>query len=106
MIECWRSGLLAEFSAITAAWERSLPALSCPVRVENGRVLFRHPAYDAGAEWGESFLSKTPYVWWSFIEEEVTGDPSHYPDGPKITAVLCLGGDKWKPIESEEKACQ
>src|SRR5205814_5271720 len=71
LIECWRSGSLAEFSAITAAWERSLPALSCPVRVENGRVLFRHPAYNAGAEWGESFASKTPYVWWSFIEEEV-----------------------------------
>ena len=77
------------------------------MRVENGRVLFhRSPAFKGGAEWGESFVSKVPQAWWSFIEEEVTETPGHYPDGPKITAVLCLGGDKWKPIENEEKACQ
>jgi len=34
LIECWRSGVLADFGAIIAAWQRSLPGLSCPLRVE------------------------------------------------------------------------
>ncbi|HET7442522.1 MAG TPA: hypothetical protein VFJ47_14560 [Terriglobales bacterium] len=107
-IECWHSRLLADFSAIIAAWQRSLPGLSCPLRVENGRVLFRHnPAFTGqAAELSEGFVSRAAHVWWSFVEEEATGEANRYPEEPAIAAVVCLSADHWKPIDGEEKICQ
>ena len=107
LIECWRSGVLADFSAIIAAWERSLPGLPCPLRVEDGRVLFRHNLAFTGQppEWSESFASQAPHVWWSFIEEEVTGEACRYLNESKIASVVRLGADRWKPVEGEEIKC-
>jgi hypothetical protein len=108
LIECWRSGVLADFSAIIGAWQRSLPGLSCPLRVENGRVLFRrNPAFTGHpSEWGESFVSKVPHFWWSFVEEEATSEANRYPEESAIAAVVCLSADRWKPVQGEEKTCQ
>ena len=64
LIECWRRGLLADFSAIIAAWQRSLPGLSCPLRIENRRILFRRsPAFiGQPPEWSEGFVSRAAHV--------------------------------------------
>lgn len=106
MIECWRSRLLADFSAIIAAWERSLPKLLCPTRLENGHPFVRvNPAWNNGSEWHQPFEVKAPHVW-SFIEEEVTGEACRYPNESKIAAVVCLGGDRWKSVEGEETKSQ
>jgi hypothetical protein len=72
---------------------------------KNGRVLFRHnPAFNGQPpEWSESFALQAPHVWWSFIEEEVTGEPNRYLEGPTIAAVQCLGADRWKALRAERE---
>jgi hypothetical protein len=101
LIECWHNGLLADFSAIIAAWERSLPGLSCPVRIENERILFRrNPAFiGQPSEWSEGFVSRAAHVWWSLVEEEATGESNRYPEESAVAAVVCLSVDRWKPVQ-------
>ena len=100
--------MLADFSAIIAAWQRSLPGLSCPLRLENGRVLFRHnPAFTGQApEWSEGFVSRAGHIWWSFVEEEATDEANRYPDESAVSAVAYLSVDRWKPVVGTEKTCQ
>ncbi|HEX4919339.1 MAG TPA: hypothetical protein VFV92_01190, partial [Candidatus Bathyarchaeia archaeon] len=67
---------------------------------ENGRVLFRHNPAFAGQppEWSEGFVSRAAHVWWSFVEEEATGEANRYPEEPAIVRVVCLSADRWKPV--------
>jgi len=100
LIECWRSRVLVDFAAIIAAWQRSLPGLPCPLRIEDGRILFRrNPTFIfQPSEWGEAFVSKAAHVCWSFVEEEATGEANRYPEEPTIAAVVCISVDRWKPV--------
>jgi hypothetical protein len=103
LIECWHGRVLATFEELITAWQRSLPGLPCPLRIEDRRILFRRTAAFTGqpSEWSEAFVSKAAHVWWSLVEEEATGEANRYPEGPTIAAVQCLGADRWKALRAE-----
>jgi hypothetical protein len=101
LIECWHGRVLATFEELITAWQRSLPGLFCPLRIEDGRILFRRNPASIGplSEWGEAFVSKAAHVWWSLVEEEATGEANRYPEEPTIAAVVCISVDRWKPVQ-------
>ena len=63
-----------EYGAFIEAWNRQLPKLPCPLRLEAGR-LFRRVASksEVGGEWQEVMDVYGP-AHWRFVEREVFGD--------------------------------
>jgi hypothetical protein len=97
---------LVQYDTFIKAWNRQIPDLPCPLKVENGQLFWhQNPRYNHGQEWigpNERTLSH-----WYCVEANANG--GIYPpvkDAPTIPAVVFLGlidrEHKCRPATSRE----
>lgn len=75
------------------AWERQLPVMPCPLKLESGKLFYR-TVLDAGERWEEE-VSVQPQNIWRVVEMDALGTHSdRLPSGPtpSIDAVEFLAG--------------
>jgi hypothetical protein len=79
------------FAAFMNAWDRRLPGLVCPLKLQNGELHFRALGYESSEIW----LEKTddgPQARWRIVEWDATGnEPGALEDMPTLPAVRFLG---------------
>ncbi len=82
------------FGLFIEAWQRRIPELTCPLKLEGGRVFLRlNPKYNNGQEWEEA-TDELPEWRWRWVEEEAKGAKGELPEPgsmPTIAGVVFLG---------------
>jgi hypothetical protein len=73
------------------AWNRALPGLVCPLRLQDGGLYFRTLG-DGSSEVWQKKTDVGPQARWRAVERDATGDePSTLEDMPTVPAVRFLG---------------
>jgi hypothetical protein len=79
------------FAAFINAWNRALPGLVCPLKLQNGDLYFRTLG-DVSSELWQQKTGVGPQARWRAVERDATGDePSTLEDMPTVRAVRFLG---------------
>jgi hypothetical protein len=79
------------FSAFINAWNRRLPGLACPLKLENGELYFRTLDDGSGEVWQQK-TDVSPQGRWKTVQSDATGKESAaFEDVPPVLAVIFLG---------------
>jgi hypothetical protein len=93
------------FGELIAAWERRIPEIPCPFKLDGARVLTREVRSASQSEhWRDLFDWDTPENHWRLVLEEATGCVDNHlkdEDIGRIPAVVFLDGDCCKPLVSD-----
>lgn len=90
--------LVAQAELFEEAWARRLPSYECPVRIENGRVLYLHKQ-----EWRPA-ADDDPHFWWRRCVSDARGVEDLGADETwrQVRAIEVVGVD---PFEFREVTC-
>jgi hypothetical protein len=79
------------FAAFINSWDRRLPGLVCPLKLQDGDLYFRTLGDVSNELWQEK-TDVGPQARWRAVERDATGDePSALEDMPTVPAVRFLG---------------
>jgi hypothetical protein len=79
------------FAAFINAWNRRLPGLVCPLKLENGELYFRTLGDGSCEVWQEN-TDAGPHARWRHVEWDATdNEPRAVEDVPTVAAVKFLG---------------
>jgi hypothetical protein len=79
------------FDAFINAWDRRLPSLVCPLKLENGNLYFRTLGDGSDEVWQEKTVVR-PQARWRIIQPEATGsDIGALEELPTVLVVTFLG---------------